>query len=847
MKGKFINYIFYVIVALMTVACYDDSEIWEKFEDVEEGMSELAARIDSLENKMADNIAAIQSMVSVSSIESWSFNVETGKGQITLIDGSVITIDQNIKGYSIITIEKDSDGKYYWAICRDGVNIPLTVDNKRVPVSVTPSLKISSDNEWLISVDGGKTWINTGIAYSYEDGSEEGGSSDVVVFENAETEGGYLVLTLVGGTKIRVAIVGEAVFKAVADTLWFPRCGMEKWTIVEMENVKSFTITEKPEGWKAYFDESYLYVVSPDNFVQYPDCGTVKVFALFDNGALPEILYLEVAHEPVLSLSRANGVVNVTPSEHTSEDFNGYVLAGWRADEYSPETAVMWFNDNYETLNSCSGEATYALSDIVDGYDQNATYVIAAVPYLPLTQISSGKIKYEISDIQTVEVRSVINDWQMFDVGFDYAYLSAALPVPEYYGGISEYEIWLAKGKTDVLELINESSMIPVDVIHYEGPVQAFPDGENALILLPDTEYVVWYVPVSELGVYTETDFVEHTFKTITVAPDHSISAPSCSITDISSSGFSAKITPASSYYKTFGAILLSTAIPESEEELISLLIKMNTFSNNAESVTVSKNSFSPDDEVYLVAVSMKEDGGYGKIYKQKVDLQPLVFTDQLGVSVVSHDTDEIGNTTINLEFIGSPVTLTYLVDSYFYYSESDIQKFMALGQMGNAVRVNVESLGGELTLTGLSMGVNYTFYAIVTDANDNHSYLSSPYEFTPVMSIDYILSDDDEYEYGMPQISGTLSSRTYTMNVEMPDECARYWLFCGDPEYLSGDVYSNSDKLVNMELELSGETMHEDSVTMTYKNVYSFTRIYMVWQDINQKYHAIYEFNPNK
>ena len=146
--------------------------------------------------------------------------------------------------------------------------------------------------------------------------------------------------------------------------------------------------------------------------------------------------------------------------------------------------------------------------------------------------------------------------------------------------------------------------------------------------------------------------------------------------------------------------------------------------------------------------------------------------------------------------------------------------------------------------------GVEYKLYALVADAEGNNSYLYT-YTFTPVISIEYILSTDPGYDYGMPQITGTLntsfSGKTYRMTVNMPQECRRYWLFCGDAEYLPGDVYAKSDKMVNMELELSGETMHTESVSLTYDNIAVYTRIYMVWQDIDGRYHAIYEFNPNK
>ena len=149
----------------LAAACYDDAKIWDEFEDVKGEISQLQSRIEALEKSVADDVAALQSMISVGSIASWTYNAETGKGIITMVDGTQVIIDQQIKGYSIITVEKGDDGVYYWAICRDGENIPLTIDNKRVPVTVTPALKISSDNVWMISVDGGKTWVNTGISY----------------------------------------------------------------------------------------------------------------------------------------------------------------------------------------------------------------------------------------------------------------------------------------------------------------------------------------------------------------------------------------------------------------------------------------------------------------------------------------------------------------------------------------------------------------------------------------------------------------------------------------------------------------------------------------------------------
>lgn len=849
MKG--LRYIIcFALTTLMAAACYDDSEIWDEFEKIDGEMSELVSRIDSLEQKMADNVDAIQSMISVGSIASWNYNAETGKGTITLVDGKVITINQNISGYSVITVEKDADGTYYWAISRDGVNIPLLdADNKKVPVSVTPALKISKDNEWMISVDGGKTWVKTGISYYAEDEDDEEVITEVVVFEKAETDGDYLILTLAGGTEIKVAIVGEAVFKAAAETLWFSRGAQEKSVAVEMQNVKAFTITEKPEGWKARFDESYLFVTSPENFEDYPAQGTVKVFALFDNGASPEILYLEVAHEPMLSLARANGVVTVKLSEHTAEDFTGYVFGSWLKSEYDLDIAVEWFNSQAGSLDVHTGSATYQHEDIISDYDLSKEYVVVAAPFLPPTQVSQGKMQYEVTDLVSVETIAVTDAWELKNLRFDNADLLAVMPVPEYFGGFLEKEIWDARGKDDIMEMLRAGNLMPVDNVVYNGPAGAFPEGGEAASVNPGVEYVIWYLPVTEDGSYTMDMFVENTFVAPDVNEDASIPAPSFEVRDITSSGFTADVTPAAGVYKTYAAIVKSTAVPETDVEVVRYLVKANHASAGTESVTVTSSSYDPADDVYLLAVSFSEDGGYGTVVKEKVPLKQLVFTDALGVKVTAVEYSEEADATLTLSFTGSPVTITYMAATFTFYTPEVLQSLMAKEQFGDLKTVSVESLGGKLTLTGLNAGEEHTFYAIVTDSEGNHSYLYHSFTFTPTVNLDYVLKTDSEYGYGMPVISGTMSEEdTYKIKVSMPAECVKYWLFCGDSGYLTGDPYSDTDKMVTMGLELLGESVHTSSITsLTYSNLNSSSRIYMVWKDDKGRHHVIYEFNPYK
>ena len=817
---------------------FDDSEIWEAIEA-------LKTRIAAVEKSVADNVTAIQSMVSVGSIASWEYNAETGKGTITLVDGKKITVDQSINGYSLITVEQDNEGNYYWAICKNGVSTPLEIGGKKVPVEVTPDLKVSEDNEWMISVDGGKTWVNTGVKYQGD--VQQDGSSDVEFFQDIKLEGNCLVITLADGTAVKVAVVGEATFTAAAETLWFSRTNMEKSVAVEMVNVKAYTITEKPEGWKVTMDDNYLYVTSPADFSVSPKTGTVKVLAIYENGS-PEILSLSVSYEAMFKLSYVNGAVSVTLSENTGEDFNGYVILTWKKTDYSVETAISTLNAEATTHTLYQGTASYPMEELVADYNPEEDYVVVVAPYLPGIQVAQGALSYTAMDIQTISCRGVGQPWTFSNVRYDYAELYAVMDPAGFYGGFFSLEDWTNYGQANFLETLGVGGADPYTMPTYNGPANGFPTGEVYVNILPATEYVVWYLPAKENESYSADDFIVYSFTTPDISSDPSIPAPEAVTYDVTVSGFTADVTPAPGAYKTYAAILRSAAIPQDEHELVTYLIAQNQFSTGSEINTVSTHAYSPDDRVFLVAVSVSEDGRYGQITKKEETLKELVFTSDLGVEVTDIQYG-LGDVTLSLSFKGSPVNITYMAATYTYYTDDIIQRLMALRQMGEATTVKVESLGGKLHLEGLTLGAEHTFYAIVTDNDGGSSYLYK-YTFVPTNDIDYVTSKKSNYEYGMPQftstVKGSAASYTLTLDVDMPDECKKYWLFRGNYEYFTGDVWSDSDKLVTQ--QYMDVTVHETSETgLVYEYMNGTSRIYMVWLDDKGDYHAIYEYNPRK
>lgn len=811
---------------------FDDTEIWESIED-------LKSRVTALEASVADNVAAIQSMVSVGSIASWEYDAETGKATIKLTDGKTITVDQTVTGYSLVTIEKDEDGNYYWAVCKDGVTAPLEINGKKVPVSVTPSLKISDENEWMISVDGGKTWIATGITYNGESGD------DPVFFQNVKQDGDFLVLTLVDGSEIKVAIVGEASFTAASDTLWFSRASMEKSVALEMVNVREYTITEKPEGWKARIEESYLFVTSPEDFEQYPAKGEIKVLALFEDGVSPEIISLDVIWEPMFTLSRNDEHVSVELSEHTAEDFNGYVLKGWKRDGYTAAAAAEWLNSNAANLVPYEGNASYEVSEIIEGYSEDEAYVIFAAPYLPAMQVAQGNMKYQVSDICSVNYKKAV--WKLSGLTYDSASITVGIDSDNgYYGGFMSKEDWTNFGKDNVLEMLSYGNGTVYKENSYTGPAGAFPSGSDPVKMFPDTEYVVWYIPVKGAGSYSEDDIVTYSFMTKDIKPSASMTAPAYDVKTVTVNGFTAEVFPVDGAYKTYATAVKAAALPETEDEIVRFLIRNGQAVAATEKNIYTTSSYSDEDEVYFMAVTVAEDGSYGAVAKEQIKMKTLSFVDGIGVEVTGIEY-ALGAVNLKLAFTGMPASITYMAVSYTYYDDATIQRLLALDQMGEAKTVDVTSSETEVYVDGLINGSEYVFYAVVRDEHENASAKLCKYEFIPSVDIDYILEDAEGYSYGMPQLSGSWTdSETYVLNVSKPDECRRYWLYNGDREYFTGDPWLDTDKLVTR--QLMGVTLHEESVSgKVYSPMRSHSRIYMAWEDDKGEYHQIYEYKPAK
>lgn len=265
---------------LLAPSCtFDDSEIWDSINDIEERLEkleEIAATMQSDIDALKDIVSKLQANTTIDNV------TDNGDGSYTISfsDGTSVTISDGEDGVtppSIIVIEED--GQWYWGYkYPDGTTEFLTdSEGNKIPVTGTaPQVRINPDNNhWEISTDGGKTWTDTGV-----DASGNGGS----IFDGLTQDDDFVYITLTDGTTITIPKTKELTFSFGTEGDLYFEFGETKLLDYTMSGATSTTIS-KPDGWKVRFIEDKLEITAPVQENTYAEQeGLVSIILIGANG-----------------------------------------------------------------------------------------------------------------------------------------------------------------------------------------------------------------------------------------------------------------------------------------------------------------------------------------------------------------------------------------------------------------------------------------------------------------------------------------------------------------------------------------------------------------------------------
>ena len=720
------------VLAFAAVACYDDSALQKKVNDLDErltvveqsiksevnGLAALLAKIDELNGKDAElsgKIAAIK--------------VETVDGVTTLSlsDGSSVVLAKN----GALTVV---DGG--WAtVAADGTVTPLGV-------KVGHDLLFKVENgELKISYDG-TNYEATGVKVSEYTAHVIG---DVVVAEDGKS-----VTIKVGDKNIELPLVSSAVASlGLSRDSFFLRYTGEKSVTITADGLKDVYVMNQPAGWKANVDGNELVIVAPKaSFVEQglaDETGLVLVHATTAEGkcivAKIEVstglgLTVDVDGDGNIVIKNAYvGEVEITnPEDWTTSVVDGFqsFYIGFASPYlflYDVNAYMQYIYNNYETPQydgymisdvygafmerpeyvegSCEAHVinTSVKDIIVDAFYGDLNYGDSWIVWVAPADPTDGKVivdglqyvpfTYSLHDVKATATHSDIT-LEVNAVGAD-KYVIGAMSEQELYGFTFDEAMQAQMGGR--WSAFKNYGMITALGTLVEAPVNTTVSlAQTGTVVLPGTNYYVWVMPIyndksildmeqswpeEDYYVYDnsayvyETDFLPYVFevKTNDLLPGGDYE-PTYELVSDSYAELHVQITPAEgaeTVYYEFLSMNEWSSFDEDEDMIKDELLAWGT---SIDTVTVAKKTYINEAEAsyVLATLSIGADGKYSQSY-QTFTTKAAPKTADIAVNKVSV-VDDGTNYVVTVAVTGAAKALAYNIkgdDSNLAYFENKL------------------------------------------------------------------------------------------------------------------------------------------------------------------------------
>ena len=276
------------VIAAMALAAscsYDDSAINERVDRVEKDLAALTERVDALEKKLGEEVDALKKLIEKQTVVTKVEKADDGSTKVTLSDGSSFTVYPKAEAAAeavdtTIAPNKDADGTYYWAIFDGGkFQKYLEVDGQKVPVFAAESeaegcvceLKFSVDEKsgkLLVSIDGGKTWVDSGLAAQQV--ATTGVFSEVKVNDN-----NTVTLVLADGEELTVALAELIECEATRTGVYVLPGEVKAVRFTVNDAVEDINVMNQPHGWAASVEVAPVEEENGDENVDGPVAGAL--------------------------------------------------------------------------------------------------------------------------------------------------------------------------------------------------------------------------------------------------------------------------------------------------------------------------------------------------------------------------------------------------------------------------------------------------------------------------------------------------------------------------------------------------------------------------------------------
>lgn len=757
------------VVALSSVSCYDDGEIWKEIDNIKQELADLRAQIESELNAIKE---LVNGQVTVTDVQQQA----DGSKQITLSDGTKISVYP--KGDKIpenlVTVYNEG-GVLYWAMY-DGLGNaqPIMVGGKMVPVSdVAPKTQVV-DGVIEVSFDGGATWIKTG----YEQSAADSIIKDIdVTYSDWQTdsEGNPLALfctiTFADGSTMNLGMQnGKLVLPF--DSMFVPY-GSEMPFTLEVQDVADF-MTTTPKGWECdvEFDAKNNRMTLNFFAPEYEDIvageakqnGVAKLMVVFNNGS-SAIASIKLSTNPANTYFTNDGVY-LEAGYGTS-----YILCGIiPSASYNAETMIKSCNT---VLGGGTSQYVYQLSfmesltEFIPYSEMRSKAMEAGVEYTfwyiaPRTD-ESGDMYILDNELVTVSythssVKFAVTETSFFDVNVTFDVKGSQ---PYMLGLVESSEFNAAELAEYYTENYDYLSATREDV-NFSGSILELLE-RTSQKLNYGTEYTLYYIAKNDARVILEDNVRSWSFTTQDftqggnieiVAGEPTIDYKSINMGLNSNGQHIAIIYNAMPSY-------MATAYPD-DNYIIDMLLSegVKTFTENA--VLAKYQGTEPGEKVTFFAVAVDAEGKIGKPFKQEYTTKDFVYNDlEVALTLVDYKVD---NTLIAPSCEGA-VSYRYIYcaldDSKWKEVYGGTAKKAGEYMIQNPTASNVYNtsdadhalVDGNIVIQGLNTETEYVLVCVAVDAEGITSKPATCY-FEPIANIGTMVKrTDPNWAEGKPEI----------------------------------------------------------------------------------------------
>lgn len=845
-------------------SCYDDSALWDKVNDME-------ARLNELEVEMTSQVEAMQALLSNGATLTSCKKNSDGSYTVTLSDGTKFKVLPEGTDFSSLVSVMVVDGKKCWATYDPSGNAVALTDasGKAIPVSVEVSVKIK-DGVYCLVINGKE--YETG--YDAEDVVQvfssctplTDASGNVYAVKFTFGEGMEVTVALDGykGVIFKLSNINNAVISE-----YYVDYGQTQSFLMEMQGVIDY-VMQVPDGWRVkevvegLTGETYLKVTAPS-------AETVALGAAVAEGDLKVVSVVEGGKAAISKIFLSTDpfkTYEVSALKAVIEPYTGIqkFAYGMMLTEEFDESQVVAKVNEILTSSTELPEGYFISEKVLDKtlaeiYGQELvseiSYVFWAVPvlYNEGTDEVEACFYAEEEMLRTLVLNPMAITMKVYDITPVDANVSVAINGSDYaYAGVAEMT---EDALEEIVYMVNNGVFEPTDLIQYAGSASCFPDGEKSINMNPDTEYIVWVIPVDEgKEAYTVSDLVYESFKTKAVVSGGSVVLSAGDFkTSASSISVSLEAEDAAIIYYTFmnddDGKRYSTS---SNETKMSKLCESESFVEVRDDVAFAEiKGLHPGSTYWLYAVAVGNDGGYGEVVCKSAETDEVSFNSlSLTVEEVSIKSDEAtlkvtvsgGDAVDYIYWAGYEKDAFWSSSEFCDQSKTTAQKYMAANpdaeQITAVMRRNgAVSEDGTIKLNELSMSTNYVFLVLAKDAEGKFSKAGYK-KFTTLAADlgDLVQEGTDKWNEAKGKINidwiegafytpeNSNLSASYAFNYSGPTDLTAF-IICASDSYFEGmNITAVEEKIVYVENYASrkydnGYVPYKDGEMMTEPDYY--------------------------